>query len=89
MWVCFKLLRSLFSEDSQPIDFINLNVVGSIVKSIDRINKKQGTQSKQFSVQSVKITSYYLNVTNLSYPSKNDKTYFSDRTGALKSRLEK
>ena len=65
MWLCFKLLRRIFSEDSQPIDFINFNVVGSIVNNIDRINKKQGTQSKQFSVQSVKITSYYLNVTNL------------------------
>ena len=76
MWVCFKLLRSLFSEDSQPIDFINLNVVGSIVKSIDRINKKQGTQSKQFSVQSVKITSYYLNVTNLLTHLKMIKHFF-------------
>ena len=65
MWLCFKLLRSLFSEDSQPIDFINLNVVGQVVNSIDRINRKQGTQSKQFSVQSIKIISYYLNVTNL------------------------
>ena len=65
MWICFKLLRRIFSKDSQPVDFIKLSIVGSIVNNIDRINRKQGTQSKQFSVQSVKITSYYFNVTNL------------------------
>ena len=37
---------------------------GSIVNNIDRIITKKGTQSKQFSVQSVKVTSYYLNVTD-------------------------
>ena len=34
------------------------------MNNIERINTKKGTQSKQFSVQSVKITSYYLNVTD-------------------------
>ena len=31
---------------------------------MERINTKKGTRSKQFSVQSVKMTSYYLNVTD-------------------------
>ena len=39
-------------------------LVGSIVNNIDRIITKKVTQSKQFSVQSVKVTSYYLNVTD-------------------------
>ena len=34
------------------------------MNNIDRIITKKVTQSKQFSVQSVKVTSYYLNVTD-------------------------